>query len=190
MAQIGLRYLRYSKLDEQDKVTTADTLSEIIEMKVGLNVAEAKLYGSDMVVESAKMVTGGTLDIGITHEIDEKIAEILGHEYDATTKEVTKYSDDTAPYIAIGGIKVKIKGGKRLYKAEFYPKTQFKDFVADGKTAGDGIEFQTPTIQGDIIAVKVKDETDNERLLWSRTATFDNFGDASKWLDDLLTAPA
>jgi len=186
MAQIGLRYLRYSILDSKDEVTKMQKLAPVVEMKVTLNKATGKLYGDDVVVESDTQVTGYNVEVTVTDDPEKETAELLGHEYDESEKEVIKYADDEAPYAAVGGIKVKVVNGKRKYKGEFYPKVKFEPYVSDGKTMGDGIEYQTPTLQGTGSAVEMKNSKDETKMMWSRTATFENFELASKWLDDLL----
>jgi len=186
MAQIGLRHFKYSEIDQDEKYTGVKKLAGAIESKVGLNIAEAELYSNDTLAEKASEFTKGTLSLTIDEDDDAVFAPLLGHKYDSTTKEVIKTTDDVAPFVGFGRVIVKLVNNVKKYKAEFFPKVQFKPFVTDGKTKGESIEFQTPSVEGTIFP---KEETVGgiKRMVWEKHQTFSTDEDAQQYLDDLMT---
>lgn len=87
-----------------------------------------------------------------------------------------------------GRVLVKLVNNIKRYKAEFFPKVQFKPFVTDGKTKGDGIEFQTPSVEGTIFS-KAETIDGKTKMIWERHKTFDTDEEAQAYLDDLMKAP-
>lgn len=181
MAQIGLKYLKYSPIDTAGKFTGAKTLGRAIETKVTPSVAEGNLYADDTLAESSKVVTGGSVDVKVDEISAQTYAEVLGHAYNQTTKEVVRNSNDVSPYIGLGRIITKIVNNVHKYKAEFLVKVQFKDSLPDEKTRGEGIEFSTPSLSGNFFALA--DGT------WSKTSEFDSLEDAQTYLDGLMAVP-
>ena len=121
MAQIGLRHFKYSPMDENGKYTGVNEMVGAITSTPSLNIAEADLYADDIVVESAKEVTKGTLSLTVADDDDTVFAPLLGH---TTTEsgEVLKSADDVAPYVGFGRVLVKMVNGVKKYKAEFFTK--------------------------------------------------------------------
>lgn len=181
MAQIGLRYLKYSPIATDGDYTGVKTLGKAIETKVTPNVSEANLYADDSIAESSKVVTGGTVDVTVDEISAQTYAEILGHSYNATTKEVVRNSNDVAPYIGLGRIITKVVNNAQKYKAEFLSKVQFKDSLPDEKTKGESIEFSTPSFSGNFFTLA--DGT------WSKTSEFDTLEEAQTYLDGLMAVP-
>ena len=186
MAQIGLRHFKYSEI-ENDKYTGVKKLAGAIESKASLNIAEAELYSNDTIAEKASEFTKGTLSLVIDEDDDSVFAPLLGHKYNSTTKEVIKTTDDVAPFVGFGRVVVKLVNNVKRYKAEFFPKVQFKPFVTDGKTKGESLEFQTPSVEGTIFP-KEEQVEGTKRLVWEKHKTFDTDEQAQAYLDNLMSA--
>lgn len=178
MAQIGLKYLKYSVIDVNGNYTGSKTLGKAISSKVVPNIAEGKLYADDNVAESSKVVTGGTVDVTVDEILDTTYAEVLGHSYNESTKELVRNSNDLAPYVGFGRVITKMVQGVRRYKAEFLVKVQFKSSLPEEKTKGDSIEFSTPSLSGDLFVL--------DNGTWSKTAEFDTYEEAQEYLNDLM----
>ena len=180
MARIGLKNFRYSKLDENDKVTTPANLGKAIDCKVSLDLNSAELYADDTIAECDYSLKKGTVTITIDDDDDTIFAEVLGHSIDSETNEVVRKDTDVPPYVAIGRILTKVVNGVYKYKVEYLSKVKFKDAMPDEKTKGETIEYSTPSIEGSVLK-----KADGE---WSRTKTFTSYDEASAYLDNLLTA--
>lgn len=185
MAQIGLRHFKYSPIKD-NKYSGANKLSGAIEAKVSLTIAEAELYADDTLEEKAQEFTKGALTLTVSEDDDVVFAPLLGHE---TTEdgEVIRSVEDVAPYVGFGRVLTKLVNNERKYKAEFFPRVQFKPFITDGKTKGDSIEFSTPTVEGTIFAIEeTVDGVTKHR--WERHKTFDTDAEAQAYLDNLMSA--
>lgn len=176
MARIGLRNFRYSKLDENDNVTTPASLGKAIDCKVSIEKNSAELYADDGLAESDYSFKKGTIDL--TCDEETAFADLLGHEA-GEDGEVVRNADDVAPYVAVGRILTKQINGVKSYKVEFLCKVQFNEPNADEKTKGESLEFGTSTISG---VIHKKENGD-----WSRAKTFTDYEEASTYLDGLLT---
>lgn len=180
MAKIGLRNLRYSKLDAKDQVTTASNFGKAVDCKVSIEKNNAELYADDGIAESDYSFKKGT--VALTVDDDETtFADVLGHTV-GTDGEMVRNANDEAPYVALGRILTKVVSGVTKYKVEFLHKVKFTEPSAEEKTKGESIEFGTYAIEGTVHALANGD--------WSKTKTFDKYDEASTYLDGLLTAKA
>ena len=180
MARIGLKYLRYSVLDENDAVTTVKSFGKAVDCKVSINKNSGKLHADDALAESDNSFKDGTIALTIDDDDDTVFAEVLGHTI--TEGEMVRNANDEAPYVAIGRILTKMVNGARKYKVEYLNKVKFGEPNTDEKTKGESIEFGTPAIEGVIHQLANGD--------WSKTKTFTEYSEASAYLDGLLTAKA
>lgn len=178
MAKIGLRNLRYSKLDTSDNVTTASNFGKAIDCKVSIEKNSAELHADDGLAESDYSFKKGTIDLTVDDE-GETFADVLGHQTSADG-EVVRSDNDVAPYVAIGRILTKQVNGVKSYKVEFLHKVKFSEPNADEKTKGESIEFGTSAISG--VIHKLANGN------WSKYKTFTTYEEASTYLDGLLTA--
>lgn len=181
MARIGLRNFRYSKLDEDDNVTTPASLGKAVDCKVTIEKNTAELRADDAIAESDYSFKKGTVALTVDEDADTVFADILGHKISADG-ELVRNADDVAPYVAIGRILTKMVGGAKSYKVEFLHKVKFNEPNTDEKTKGESVEFGTSAIEGVVHALSNGD--------WSKAKTFDEYAEASTYLDGLLTAKA
>ncbi len=180
MAKIGLKNLRYSKLDDKDQVTTPASFGKAVDCKVSVEMNNAELRADDGIAESDYSFKSGTIDLTVDDD-GEAFADVLGHEI-GEGGEVVRNANDVAPYVAIGRILTKQVGGVKSYKVEFLHKVKFSEPSTDEKTKGESIEFGTSAISGVIHQLSNGD--------WSKYKTFTTYDEASTYLDGLLTAKA
>jgi phi13 family phage major tail protein len=181
MAKIGLKNLRYSKLDDKDQVTTPASFGKAVDCKVSIEKNNAELYADDGIAESDYSFKKGTVALTVDEDADEVFAVVLGHTI-GEDGEMVRKADDIAPYVALGRILTKVVGGVKKYKVEFLHKVKFNEPNTDEKTKGESVEFGTNAIEGTVHALANGD--------WSRAKTFTAYEEASAYLDGLLTAKA
>lgn len=183
MARIGLNNFRYSMLTEaSDGTPTYDGAkkpAKAISCSVSITNNNAVLYADDAVAESDTSFQTGTVTIGIDDEDQTTMSALLGHTI--TDGEMVRSSDDTAPYVGLGRVVVKMVGGVYKYKVEFLFKVKFGEPSQDDNTKGETLEFQTSELEGQIATL-----ADGR---WSVTKTFDSKDDAIEYLEGLMTAP-
>lgn len=178
MARIGLNNFLYSKLDENEKVTTPKSFGKAIDCKVSLELNSAELYAEDGLAESDYSFKKGSVAITIDDDDDTTFADILGHEI-SSDGILVRNEADTPPYVSMGRILTKVKNGTRKYKVEILDKVKFKDSMPDEKTLGENLEFSTPSIEGEVSKLKNGN--------WSKTKTFDTHEAALAFLKQELT---
>jgi phi13 family phage major tail protein len=153
MANLGMKYLRYAILNEDDTTYgTIKTMGRAISASVSPNIAEGSLYADDKTAEYATAFQSAAVTLGVDDDDDATFAELLGKSYDEATKIVSSSIDDNPPYVGFGYIVSKIKNNLRKYRAQFFTKMKFKPFIPESKTKGDSIEFGTPSVEGLTIA--------------------------------------
>lgn len=174
MATIGLDKLFYAKIteDESGNETYAEpkTLAKALTASLSIEMNEATLYADDSSCEDVKEFKNGTLSLGID-EIGVDVAkELTGASVD-TNGVLISTGEDSASPVAIGFRARKANGKYRyfwLYRVKFgIPGTELE-------TKGDGINFQTPTIEGTIYRRNKADGKGNHP--WKAEVTEGNAG--------------
>lgn len=167
MARIGLNNLWYSKLTEaQDGTPTYDgakSFGKAISANASITNNSAALYADDVLAESDTSFQSGTITLGTDDDREATFADILGHNI-SEEGEVTRNANDTAPWVGLGRIIVKMVNNVRLYKVEILYKVKFSEPSQDDQTKGESVEFKTPEIEGTIATLANGD--------WSTAKTF------------------
>jgi phi13 family phage major tail protein len=151
-----------------------------MEANVSIERSDAKLYGDDAVVESEKSFLSGSITLGVTDLSADAIVAMLGSmektvDGQAVIRDAGTYN---APYGGFGYYRVRKLAGVRSIRAFRYYKTQWVMPSEEAKTKGETIEWQTPTIEGEVMSVNDTDQTFRD---W---ADFDTEVDAIAWLDE------
>lgn len=184
MAKIGLNNFRYSKLTETEdgtaKYAGAKKPAKAVSCKVNVSTSSAKLYADDVLAESDTAFQSGTVTIGIDEEDTQTMADLLGHTVAEEGSEMVRNANDTAPYVGLGRVVVKIVNGVRKYKAEFLCKVKFGEPSQDDKTKGESVEFTTSELEGTVSTLANGD--------WSKTQTFATQAEAITYLEGLMKA--
>ena len=182
MAKIGLNNFRYGLLTEASDGTPsyggAKKPAKAISCSVSISNNDAKLYADDALAESDKSFQSGTVTIGIDDEDLATMADLLGHEYDETSGEIVRNANDTAPYVGLGRVVVKMINNVTKYKVEFLNKVKFAEPSQEDNTKGESVEFSTGTIEGTIACLADGD--------WSKAKTFDTKDEAVAYIEGLL----
>lgn len=143
------------------------------------------LYADDAIAENDNGATGGSIELVTDDLLDAVRAYLLGDEVitsgsgDTATTEYES-TDEPAPYVGFGYMRVRVKNGVTSYQAVWYHKAQFGETNENAQTKGQTIEWQTPTLTGRIMGVN---DNANGTIRFRRRATFDNAAAAIAWLD-------
>lgn len=184
MALIGLNNFWYSKLTEaQDGTPTYDgakSLGKAVSCSVSITNNSAMLYADDALAESDTSFQSGTVTLGTDDDREATFAELLGHSI-TEDGEVTYNATDSAPWVAVARILVKMVNNVRLYKAMVLYKVKFAEPNEDEKSQGETLEFSTPSIEGKIATLASGD--------WKTAQTFTTKAEALAFIQEKLAAP-
>lgn len=174
---VGLKDLYYAICTEGvdgETYAAPKKLAEAINADLSVSVAVAELYADDVLSESVKEFTKGTLKLGIKDLTPETLAEILGQHVDGNDV-VWAGGNDEAPYLAIGFRAAKT-GGKHKYV--WLLKCKFEVPGEKYETKGESIKFNTPEVTATFYKRKkdskwkadfVGEETDTAATTWFTT---------------------
>lgn len=178
MAKIGLNNFKYGVLTEAEGGVATygamQSLGKAVDANVSITSNTAVLYADDTIAESDNTFSTGTITLTVDDADDAVFAVILGHEINSDTGEMIRNSNDTPPYVGVGRIINKLKGGVRYYKVEFLSKVKFTEPAQENTTHGETTEFGTQQVEGAIVTLA--DGT------WSRTKTFTSHAEALAYL--------
>ena len=171
MAKIGLAYLGFAPI-ETEPTNELPTYGSGIKVghaiKADLTVTNAtgQLYADNMLVEDVSEFSSGT----IAAETDNIPLATQALMYGATlvNDELGYGADDTAPLAGLGYYQSLIIGGRKTYRAFFYPKVKAQMGDDSSATKGNSITFGTYPVNFTVFAPEwgkwryVKDFTTKE----------------------------
>lgn len=169
MARIGLNNFWYSHLTEAADGTPsydgATSLGKAVSANVSISNNSAALYADDVLAESDTSFQNGTITLGTDDDREATFADLLGHDI-SEEGEVTRNANDTAPWVGVARIIVKMVNNVKLYKVEMLYKVKFSEPSQDDQTKGESVEFSTPEIEGTIATLANGN--------WSTSQTFNS----------------
>ncbi len=169
MAKIGLNNLWYALLTEEQDGTPvyggAKSFGKAVSASVEISNNSAALYADDVLAESDTSFQSGTVTLGVDDDREATFAEILGHEI-TEEGEVIRNANDTAPWVGLGRIVVKMVNNVKLYKVEILNKVKFSEPSQEDQTKGESVEFSTPEIEGTVATLANGN--------WSDSKTFES----------------
>lgn len=187
MARVGLPYSVWAHVKTEPELAaityeTPLVFNRPIEANVSYERADNPLHGGDVVAENDNSLTGGTLSFNHTHFTPAERAAILGHTQ-AGTGDGAYYVESGAPspYGGFGYITKEIEGGVTKFYGFWIYKTQLNLTEDNATTKKDGIDWQTPTLEGDIMGVMI-DATGVAKF--RAYQQFSTFALAKAWVDN------
>lgn len=184
MAKIGLNSLFYAKLTEgADGSPSYDgkkSFGKAVSANASISNNDAKLFADDVLAESDTTFQSGTITLGVDDDREATFADVLGHDI-SDEGEVVRNANDTAPWVGLARIIVKMVSNVRLYKVELFYKVKFSEPSQDDSTKGESVEFKTPEIEGTVATLANGD--------WSISQTFATKDEALAYIDEIFSAP-
>lgn len=185
MANIGLSQPYYAKYSAGNGTPTYSGLKKLgkaIQIDVTIDNKDPQVLQADNgPAESISMFSGGTLQLGIDELTLEVAADIFG--LTAGTDTLTFGADANPPYVGVGCIVMKVHGGEVKWRTVAFYKCQFKLSDYSISTRGETVEFQTPSLEAQILR---DDYNGNGGSRWSYWADFETEAAALAALQQLL----
>lgn len=186
MAKVGIKFpvaapiTSYS--DGMPVYGTGFIIGKAITVEKSIESNDNPLYADDAVAENDTSFAGGTIKLGVSDFGSDYLdslqvqAKMLGHTVNGTN-EIRRGALNIAPYLGFGFYKTKKQNNKFVYEATWLYKTIFKIPSESTTTRGKSIEWQTPEIEGTIMAVEGYGDDDYEE-----TKVFATEAEARSWL--------
>lgn len=184
MAKIGLKYPVYALATEAGSAisySNGAVIAKAITANISIETNDVKLYADDVVAETDKSFSSGTVSLNIDDLTDAVKVALLGYtegaEADAIlgSKNLSAGSATTPATVGVGFYGKRKRSGVVSWRAIWLKKVQFAEPADEFSTKGETTEFQTPTIEGTIMMA-----ADD---LWKEEATFSSEAGAIAWLN-------
>lgn len=180
MAYVGLAKPAVATLKDETAKTYTDAFycGKAMQIDVSPQYAEGSLYGDNTKAEYDKEFKYADVTLQTTTLPIKAHNLMFGHTVTETEgKQAVKFKDsDDAPYVGLGFIVTEKVDGKRKYVASWLYKVKFAEGSETYKTKGDNIEYQTPNISGQAMALPDGD--------WKDVEMFDTEAEAVTWLEE------
>lgn len=143
-------------------------VGKMIETNIGTpQYKEGTLYADDGIAENKKIFNYVDITLNISTIPNLAASAMFGATYnkiEANNCETLVYTEKTeSNYGAYGFLFGEVVNGEERYGYEFYPRVKFDVPSNTFKTAGENIEFSTPTISGR--AYRIADDTKKWRQI-------------------------
>lgn len=180
MAVVGVckpYYAKYTNNSGTVSYSDGGIIGKAVEVSADIETADSNdLYADNAIAESEKTFSSGTLSLTTDDFEQEASKAVLGLKEEAITgidgvtdtsvKELIYDDDQQAPYLGVGIVIKKIKGGVTKWRALIFTKVQFAVPSDAATTQGKSIEWQTAKISGTIM------RDDSAKHPWKKEATF------------------
>lgn len=137
--------------------------------------AEGSLFGDNGTAEYDKEFKNANVTLGTTTLPIEASETMFGHTVDAEKKTVIAKKDDAPKYVGTGFYVCEKVDGERKFAAIWMHKVKYSEGKTSYKTKGDNIEYQTPSVTGQAVAIESGE--------WREVKAFDTEQEASEWVE-------
>lgn len=185
MAQVGMKYPVYAPIADYTpgqpiQYGQGIVLGEAIRAEVNLERADARLYGDNALQDRDNSITGGSETLNVTRLSLEKKATVLGLVHDEENDEYY-VTDAASPYGGNGYLNEYREKGHTSYEGIWIYRAQFSADSMTSQTKAQTIEFNTPTINGEVFGVSLDNtgeirfythkffKTEAEGIAWLKT---------------------
>ena len=185
MAFIGIRHLVVAKIATETPGTgltyeAGVIMGEPIRANVTITRGTNPLYAGDREVENENGITGISTEVEADDLTDEVRVYALGDEEVDGDEGTYRQTDEAAPYVGYGYIRVRKRRGVRYFQGVWNHKAQFGENSETTTTRGENTEWQTPTVVARGQGVFL----DNSgKISWRDRHTFETESEAAAWLD-------
>lgn len=182
----GIKVATYVNTNGTITYTGATSIGDAMNVNLELRFAEGRLYAESTLAEYMRKVTGGTISIGVKY-IPAAAQQMM---YGVTPKSRTIGSasinglvtaaTDVPKYVGVAFYAPDMIDGEQKFTAVKVAKALFGNPSLTLQTAGENIQFNTPTTSGEFLA----DDSTTQALL--EVATCDTEEDAIAWVTEVL----
>lgn len=198
MATIGLSkpyYAIYTATGSAVSYASGGVMGKATEANIEIETSEDNnLYADNGIAETDRQFTGGTLTLS-TDDLSQEVSKaILGLKEQAVdtiegitdedVKELIYDDDQVTPYLGVGFIIKKVRGGVTMWRGVVLTKVMFSIPSDSATTQGETIEWQVPELSATVM------RDDSATHMWKREATFTTEAQAEAYIKARLSITA
>lgn len=189
MPSFDLRGIKVAKYNNTAGVVSYENpigIGDAMSVNLSLRFAEGRLYAESSLAEYIRKATGGTISIGVKYIKDEAQKVLFGMAEKTRTvneksiKSLTYGSKAGMTYVGVGFYCPDMIDGVEKFTAVKASRALFGPPDMSYQTAGENIQFNTPTTTGEFLP----DHTDDKNLF--EVAICDTEDDAKAWIAEVL----
>lgn len=178
MAKIGMEYVVSALLSEESGsavYSAGKYWGPSSSFNLTTNNNDVTDYGDNKAVETDKTLSTISVSVELNELTLALEAELLGHEYNAESKEMKTTVYDIAPNVGLGCIGLSRRDNKDVYRAIFLNKVQFANPADENTTKQESTAFNHTTFEGTAFPLNTGE--------MSVKAEFDTLAAAKTWLN-------
>lgn len=184
MAFVGLKYAAFAPLiSETPGQLPTYGHGVVVGKMIGADITYTRnseaLYADDAMSESDNSMTGGTISLNLDDISDEANVAMLGMIHDEARDEYDE-TDTPSPNGGFGYIRVRSLRNKVDYIGFWIYKTQLAIASESASTKAQNVNWQTPTVTGNIMAAQPKADMKNHFRV---RKVFSNEAEAYAWIN-------
>ena len=182
MAKIGLKCLTYAPFTSGGEYTSITYGSGVMlnDYMIRADITEERgdtpFYADDHKIDADNTMSGATLALELANMTDDLEKTFLGYVAATSDLDIT---DAAAPFVGTGFYRKERFKGTVTYKCYWFYKVQFKRDSDNGNTKGENTDFQTETLNGDVMGVTL---TASGNVIYYSTCRKDSESNAIAWL--------
>ena len=186
----GMKIAQYVNTNGTITYTNPQTIGDAMNCNLELRFAEGRLYAERTLAEYMKKAVGGTISVGVKY-IPANAQKLMFGSKDktrsitvsGTSKSVTGLvttASDAPSYVGFACYAPDMVDGVKKFTCLKVAKTLFGPPSMSFKTAGESINFNTPTTSGEFLA----DDSADQNLI--EVAICDEEDDVKAWVTEVL----
>ena len=186
MAKIGLKCLTYAPYTSGGDFTTVTYGTGVmlndymIRADIGEERDDVKFHADDHKIDSEKTMNGATLNLELANMTDALEKAFLGYKAETTASGADlQITDADAPFVGCGFYRKERFKGTVTWKTYWFYKVQFAKDSDSTTTKGESTDFQTETVNGDVMGVTLTSAGD---VIYYVTNRKSSESDAINWL--------
>ena len=159
MAKIGIKGLTYAPFSSggEGSAVTYGTGTKLDDYMIRADLTEEHedigFYADDHKIDRENSMNGVSISLELSNLTDDMEKTLLG--YTTGTDDELHVTDAASPFVGVGFIRKERFKGALSYHSYWLYKVQLAKESDSSQTKGESIEFQTETLSGDAMAVKL-----------------------------------
>ena len=182
MAKIGLKCLTYAPFTSGGEYTsiTYGTGVQLNDYMIRADINEERndtpFYADDHKIDADNSMNGASLALELANMTADLEKAFLGYVAATSDLDVT---DAAAPFVGCGFYRKERFKGAVSYKAYWFYKVQFRRDSDSTSTKGENTDFQTESVNGDVMGVTL---TSAGNVIYYTTTRKESESDVVSWL--------